>query len=305
MAGGADVIYQATFFDGRWLGYADFLLRVETPERPSVWGAVSLRGRGHEARPPRQGRRGAPDLLVRRAARADPGRAPARTCTSSSAAAPARRRVLRVDDYMAYYRAAKRGSRHRSSTRTSVLLRGHRPSSDVPRAGRPLRRLPLGGASARSGAATTTTCRSSPGSASRQRNALAAREIDTRRSPRQRPVPFDPAARRHERDELERVREQARHPGRGRGARDADLRAPRAEPTASRSRPSAAWRAPAAERGRPVPRPRGRPVRVRRRRRLPVRPARHAGHLHRDLVVRSRPPRRGDAGRREGGASSS
>ncbi|MGI8998691.1 MAG: TM0106 family RecB-like putative nuclease, partial [Candidatus Limnocylindria bacterium] len=38
MASGADVIFQATFFDGRWLGYADFLLRVEASERPSVWG---------------------------------------------------------------------------------------------------------------------------------------------------------------------------------------------------------------------------------------------------------------------------
>src|SRR5687767_4170113 len=28
---GDDVIYQAAFFDGRWLGYADFLLRVEVP----------------------------------------------------------------------------------------------------------------------------------------------------------------------------------------------------------------------------------------------------------------------------------
>jgi predicted RecB family nuclease len=38
MAGGADVIYQATFFDGTWRGHADFLLRVEDPKRPSVWG---------------------------------------------------------------------------------------------------------------------------------------------------------------------------------------------------------------------------------------------------------------------------
>src|SRR5688500_3733562 len=38
MAGGADVIFQATFFDGRWLGYADFLLRVPSTDRPSVWG---------------------------------------------------------------------------------------------------------------------------------------------------------------------------------------------------------------------------------------------------------------------------
>jgi uncharacterized protein len=38
MQQGADVIYQATFFDGRWLGYADFLLKVEDAERPSKWG---------------------------------------------------------------------------------------------------------------------------------------------------------------------------------------------------------------------------------------------------------------------------
>src|SRR4051794_6908506 len=31
MRRGDDVLYQATFFDGRWLGYADFLLRVDTP----------------------------------------------------------------------------------------------------------------------------------------------------------------------------------------------------------------------------------------------------------------------------------
>src|SRR6266436_4863360 len=38
MAGGADVIYQATFFDGTFRGHADFLLRVESPDRPSRWG---------------------------------------------------------------------------------------------------------------------------------------------------------------------------------------------------------------------------------------------------------------------------
>jgi predicted RecB family nuclease len=38
MGGGADVIYQATFFDGRWLGFADFLLRVDDPFRPSCFG---------------------------------------------------------------------------------------------------------------------------------------------------------------------------------------------------------------------------------------------------------------------------
>ena len=38
MARGVDVIYQATFFDGTWRGHADFLLRVDGAERPSRWG---------------------------------------------------------------------------------------------------------------------------------------------------------------------------------------------------------------------------------------------------------------------------
>jgi len=39
MLAGADVVYQATFFDGTWRGHADFLLRVDDPARPSVFGA--------------------------------------------------------------------------------------------------------------------------------------------------------------------------------------------------------------------------------------------------------------------------
>jgi len=37
MARGDDVVYQATFFDGRWLGYADFLLRVERRSALGAW----------------------------------------------------------------------------------------------------------------------------------------------------------------------------------------------------------------------------------------------------------------------------
>src|SRR6185436_8869163 len=37
MRAGHDVIYQATFFDGRWRGHADFLLRVETPSGLGSW----------------------------------------------------------------------------------------------------------------------------------------------------------------------------------------------------------------------------------------------------------------------------
>jgi predicted RecB family nuclease len=37
MWAGADVIYQATFFDGRWRGHADFLMRVERPSALGPW----------------------------------------------------------------------------------------------------------------------------------------------------------------------------------------------------------------------------------------------------------------------------
>ena len=37
MQAGADVIYQATFFDGRWRGHADFVCRVERPSRLGPW----------------------------------------------------------------------------------------------------------------------------------------------------------------------------------------------------------------------------------------------------------------------------
>ena len=37
MRDGAEVIYQATFFDGRWRGHADFLCRVEQPSRLGPW----------------------------------------------------------------------------------------------------------------------------------------------------------------------------------------------------------------------------------------------------------------------------
>ena len=37
LEGGVDVIFQATFFDGRWRGHADFLLRVDRPSALGAW----------------------------------------------------------------------------------------------------------------------------------------------------------------------------------------------------------------------------------------------------------------------------
>ncbi len=37
MRDGADVVFQATFFDGRWRGHADFLVRADRPSRLGAW----------------------------------------------------------------------------------------------------------------------------------------------------------------------------------------------------------------------------------------------------------------------------
>ncbi len=42
MRSGVDVIYQATFFDGRWRGHADFLRRVDTPSALGGWSYEAL-----------------------------------------------------------------------------------------------------------------------------------------------------------------------------------------------------------------------------------------------------------------------
>ncbi len=61
-----------------------------------------LRGRRHQARPPRQAAARASALLLHRAARADPGARARRPCTSSRASGE--RESFRPDDFFAYYR---------------------------------------------------------------------------------------------------------------------------------------------------------------------------------------------------------
>ena len=63
MLRGAAVIYQATFFDGRWRGHADFLLR--RGDRPGRCGLV-LRRRRHQAGAAVEGGRPAADVGIRR-----------------------------------------------------------------------------------------------------------------------------------------------------------------------------------------------------------------------------------------------
>ena len=109
MSAGTDVIYQATFFDGRWLGYADFLLRVEAtePEGASVWGPWH-----YEVADTKLARHVKASAVLQVCSYVDqltrlqgPQPRNLRIVLGGSAREEA---VLRVDDYMAYYRAAKR-----------------------------------------------------------------------------------------------------------------------------------------------------------------------------------------------------
>ncbi|HEY6608802.1 MAG TPA: TM0106 family RecB-like putative nuclease [Candidatus Limnocylindria bacterium] len=107
MESGADVVYQATFFDGRWLGYADFLLRVESPERPSAWGDYH-----YEVADTKLARHVKASAVLQICSYVEQltrlqGVQPASLWVVLGGSA--REKVeLRVDDYMAYYRAAKR-----------------------------------------------------------------------------------------------------------------------------------------------------------------------------------------------------
>ena len=125
MRDGADVVFQATFFDGRWRGHADFLVRAD---RPSTAGCLELR---------------------RRATRSSPAtsrRAPWSRCASMPTCWRRSRRPARDAD---------RGDRRRRRPRLPLRrlrrvppagegalrgarVRGPRPRADLPRPGRPL-----------------------------------------------------------------------------------------------------------------------------------------------------------------------
>ena len=234
---------------------------------------VALRGRGHQAGPPRQGLGDPPDLLVRRAADGRPGPRSPSSSTSSSAAANARPTRC-------------------GSTTTWPTTGGSRPTSrprsaSAARRGRPCTRR---SATYPEPVEHCDVCRWNPACRARRRAdddlslvagaalAPAARAQGARRG--------DPARRwpscRCRWTRSSRASAPARWSGSGtrRGSRSSprtggevlwellplDRGARRRAGAGSR-----AARPARAAAGRPVPRPRGRPVRARRRHRLPVR----------------------------------
>ena len=106
MAAGADVIYQATFFDGTFRGHADFLLRVEAPDRPSIWGPYH-----YEVADTKLARHVKAGAVLQICSYVDQltrlqGVQPEWLHVALGGSARAVER-LRVDDYMAYYRSAR------------------------------------------------------------------------------------------------------------------------------------------------------------------------------------------------------
>ena len=106
MAAGADVIYQATFFDGTWRGHADFLLRVDDPRRPSAWGSYH-----YEVADTKLARHVKASAILQICSYIDQlerlqGVRPEWLHVAIGGSARAVER-LRVDDYMAYYRSAR------------------------------------------------------------------------------------------------------------------------------------------------------------------------------------------------------
>jgi uncharacterized protein len=106
MAAGADVVYQATFFDGRFRGHADFLLRVEAPDRPSRWGPYH-----YEVADTKLARHVKASAVLQICSYVDQleriqGVRPERLHVALGGSAGTIE-TLRVDDYLAYYRTVR------------------------------------------------------------------------------------------------------------------------------------------------------------------------------------------------------
>ena len=220
MQTGADVIYQATFFDGRWLGYADFLLRMEADagSRPP-WGPwyyeVADTKLAHHVKA------GAVLQIcsyvdqLERIQRVMPREM--RVVLGGSAREEAR---LRVADFMSYYRAAK------ARFEAAVLgtdgapppTPSHPPASTYPE---PVEHCDVCRWSVECEARRRRDDHLSlvAGITAHQRKALGARGIETLTALAGSPIPFDPPLDGASALSAERVREQARIQLEGRGVK--------------------------------------------------------------------------------------
>jgi predicted RecB family nuclease len=106
MREGADVIYQATLFDGTWLGYADFLLRVDGPDAASDLGSYH-----YEVADTKLARHVKGGALLQMCVYADllarlQGRMPGKMHVALGGSGH-RVESHRLEDYLAYFRSVK------------------------------------------------------------------------------------------------------------------------------------------------------------------------------------------------------
>ncbi|HEX6655170.1 MAG TPA: TM0106 family RecB-like putative nuclease [Candidatus Limnocylindria bacterium] len=218
MRSGADVIYQATFFDGRWLGYADFLLRVPNPPDH----ASAFDGYHYEVADTKLARHVKAGAVLQMCSYVEQleriqGCLPAFMHVVLGGSRGGKS-SLRVSEFMAYYRAAK----SRFEERVLGVL-GGRPS-------------PVSYPSTTSYPEPVDHCQVCrwaelcearrraddhlslvAGISAQQRKALMSRDLTTMSRLAAAPIPFDPPLDGSSASAVERVREQARIQVDGRG----------------------------------------------------------------------------------------
>jgi predicted RecB family nuclease len=205
MAGGADVIYQATFFDGTWRGHADFLLRRDDPARPSTFGSYH-----YEVADTKLARHVKSSAILQICSYIDQleriqGVRPEWLYVALGGSAHAVER-LRVDDYMAYYRGVR--DRFLEAVDEDQPL-GYPPSGTYPE---PVEHCDV----CRWAAECTARRRADDhlslvaGISARQRRALEGRGIGTLQALGELSLPVVPPLDGTSPGALERVREQAR-----------------------------------------------------------------------------------------------
>ena len=198
---GDDVIYQATFFNGRWLGFADFLLRVETPSALGPWS--------YEVADTKLARHTKASALLQICSYIDQltpiqGLAPEWMHVALGGSARAVER-FRVADYMAYYRQARR----LFEERVAATVPAYPPASTYPE---PVEHCDV--------CRWDELCRARrradddlslvAGITSHQRTALKARSVPTRRGLAGLELPLVPRLEDVRPESLDRVRRQAR-----------------------------------------------------------------------------------------------
>jgi uncharacterized protein len=205
MADGVDVVYQATFFDGTWRGHADFLLRVEDPERPSSWGPFH-----YEVADTKLARQVKTSAILQICSYVDQltrvqGVMPRWLHVALGGSA---RRVERlwVDDYMAYYRSVR--DRFMAAMTTDVDPT-YPPLGTYPE---PVDHCEVCRWAAECAARRRADDHLSlvAGISRRQRSALEVRGITTLESLGDLPLPMDPKLEGTSEAALTRVRDQAR-----------------------------------------------------------------------------------------------